>query len=478
MGKKFSELERAVGLNNGDLAAFAQVDQSAPTGYKSKAAPMSLVSQKILKETEYASDLQTDDKTVLGAINEVNSRTIAYDVVSGPIANFKTSLELPIKSLGIDVNAIQAAGKPTPASPLQISGRSEIKVGYVDFNQLARIAPATSMGATATIDNDGVISLSGVLTNSYTNITQPITVEADEIYLIGKVVVENPNNISFNWSFLNSAKTPSPSASAGTSWFVTKITSTTGPSTGLSGMTTGLDLTGIKIKIVCINLTKALGKEKADYIYSLPNYGIDVARALFTKDYYPYNAGGTLVSLNEVNDKVVCPVDVIALGGNYYGGHLTQDKDGHRQFVVTHAILEKAVANMNNTDAYPGWRNSGAKNIVGAEVSSFFTGVLNVGNGYSINTKGSNDIVYLPTGSYSMTQSQWIASYPDLIVQLLLPYAEPIIIDLPDGDPIITFNGINNIYADSGDASVEHALTIEEYIDKKIASVQALILNS
>ena len=111
---------------------------------------------------------------------------------------------------------------------------------------------------------------------------------------------------------------------------------------------------------------------------------------------------------------------------------------------------------MNNTDAYPGWRNSGAKNIVGAEVSSFFTGVLNVGNGYSINTKGSNDIVYLPTGSYSMTQSQWIASYPDLIVQLLLPYAEPIIIDLPDGDPIITFNGINNIYADSGDASVEY----------------------
>ena len=50
MGKKFSELDRAVSLNNGDLLALAQVDAEAETGYRSAAAPVSDLAQKRLKE--------------------------------------------------------------------------------------------------------------------------------------------------------------------------------------------------------------------------------------------------------------------------------------------------------------------------------------------------------------------------------------------------------------------------------------------
>ena len=70
MSKKFSELERAVSLNNGDLFALAQVDEEAQTGYKSVASPVSDVAQKILKNTSFPTDLDTDSKIVFGAINE------------------------------------------------------------------------------------------------------------------------------------------------------------------------------------------------------------------------------------------------------------------------------------------------------------------------------------------------------------------------------------------------------------------------
>ena len=70
MSKKFSELDRAVSLNNGDLLALAQVDEQAETGYKSAAAPVSDVAQKILKNISFPADLETDSKTALGAINE------------------------------------------------------------------------------------------------------------------------------------------------------------------------------------------------------------------------------------------------------------------------------------------------------------------------------------------------------------------------------------------------------------------------
>ena len=73
MSKKFSELDRAVSLNNGDLLALAQVDEQAETGYKSAAAPVSDVAQKILKEISFPADLNTTSKNVIGAINELES---------------------------------------------------------------------------------------------------------------------------------------------------------------------------------------------------------------------------------------------------------------------------------------------------------------------------------------------------------------------------------------------------------------------
>ena len=444
MGKKFSELERAVGLNNGDLAAFAQVDQSAPTGYKSKAAPMSLVSQKILKDTEYASDLQTDDKTVLGAINEVNSRTIAYDVASGPIANFKTSLELPIKSLGIDVNAVQAAGTPTPAAPLLISGWNEISLTKCGKN---------------------LLPFEDVLTEGWTRTQNGITAEYSNgiMHLYGTNELNAWNDIVvFNDIWRNNELRLPSGTFAIPDHLAVRISEDNigyGNKGGVVTFNNSIYIRGFYISVPA-NFTVDW------YVPMMFVYG-----SVIPTTYEPFN--GTK--------------EVINLGGTYYGGHLTQDKDGHRQFVVTHAKKKASDfnwyrGNMNTANTgrqfylyfnnYPDYNSF--KEMLCDSLLKNNTTNWNALNLYEF-TAGSTNYLVICVEDYASAAAM-LADYGDMEFTVILK--NPFTIDLSDGDPIVAFQGVNNIYAVSGDASVEYALTIEEYIDLKIASVQALILNS
>jgi len=445
MGKKFSELERAVSLNNGDLAAFAQVDQSAATGYKSKAAPMSLVSQKILKETEYASDLQTDDKTVLGAINEVNSRTIAYDVVSGPIANFKTSLELPIKSLGIDVNAVQAAGTPSPDNPIPITGVSEITAYTMGKNLLSK-----SVGFFSTIPatlNEYFFIKAGTYIFSISSVSNATSWRFNL-----RMKDKNGNNLS------DSNHQPNNS-------FVWN--------SSVEGWIHGANTTNLTavfniVEDCFIRITFSTGDTTAQTIFNEPMLEKGNTRT----PYEPYFGDSIIVSLG---------------GGTYYGGHFTQDKDGHRQFVVTSKFATFTGANNESWNDYPVGNGFFINLVTDHIIESYGDGKCNIlptsktfsalGIVFGIN---SNYIFLMQVkNSWNISTLNELRDFLSVNnLQVVYTLAEPIVIDLPDGEPIITFNGINNIYADSGDASVEYALTIEEYIDKKIAELQALILNS
>ena len=89
---------------------------------------------------------------------------------------------------------------------------------------------------------------------------------------------------------------------------------------------------------------------------------------------------------------------------------------------------------MNNSDNYPGWANSGVKAIVGSGINSVIANSLNqmrVGNAININTNGSNDIVFLPKAYYdNMTQTQWIAQYPTLVLDIYFEIPTPIETDI------------------------------------------------
>ena len=93
MSKKFSELDRASSLNNGDLFAVAQVDAEAETGYKSVSSPVSDVAQKILKGITFPTDLNTESKTPIGAINEIDTN---LDAVSEKVENTIGTGNVPV----------------------------------------------------------------------------------------------------------------------------------------------------------------------------------------------------------------------------------------------------------------------------------------------------------------------------------------------------------------------------------------------
>ena len=69
--KKFSELDSASALANGDLVALAQVDSGAETGYTSRKTTVGALANKIATDNEFTTALSRfTDKTLTGAINE------------------------------------------------------------------------------------------------------------------------------------------------------------------------------------------------------------------------------------------------------------------------------------------------------------------------------------------------------------------------------------------------------------------------
>lgn len=132
---KISELERVQSLNNGDLVEVSQEDSYSETGYSSKSAKMTDLGEKVVNGIEYTSELNTSNKKIIGAINEIASYTPVYgNTASGAIATFDTSLALSLQDCTIAINAVQEAGTPTPSSPKLISGFTGANIRVVGSN--------------------------------------------------------------------------------------------------------------------------------------------------------------------------------------------------------------------------------------------------------------------------------------------------------------------------------------------------------
>ena len=128
-------------------------------------------------------------------------------------------------------------------------------------------------------------------------------------------------------------------------------------------------------------------------------------------------------------------------------------------------MLNLAVADMNNnSEDFPGWKNSGIAAIIGNGINGvIYTAKLNIGTGLSANTVGANDIAILPKAYYNnMTQSQWKANYPDLVVQICVPLVNPNVYNL-EGQEISSYLGDNNISSDvqGGNTTVEYRADID-----------------
>lgn len=68
---RISDLTTIGTVSNDDLMEISAVNLASESGYSSMKIPMTSLADKIVNGIQFASDLQTNSKTIVGAINEV-----------------------------------------------------------------------------------------------------------------------------------------------------------------------------------------------------------------------------------------------------------------------------------------------------------------------------------------------------------------------------------------------------------------------
>ena len=177
---------------------------------------------------------------------------------------------------------------------------------------------------------------------------------------------------------------------------------------------------------------------------------------------------------------------IVNLGGTYYGGYVEQDKDGKRQLFDNYSDL----VNLSDLTFYPttkgghtcfyadlsnGIIKSGGEQAFSGKCSTYtVTSNLTLPNDlsclfYCSELYGGYTRVLIRDDSASaMTGAQFTAYVTG---QITYEKANPQTVALPDGEPIVAFNGVNNVWSDTnGDTTVEYKQGIQEYIDAKLGN--------
>lgn len=366
-----------------------------------------------------------------GSIHFTQNSNVVVDTASGSVANFETDLALPLKSLKVDVNAVQDLhGYSKPWS----GGAGKNKCKPLD-NPVTR-----SSGITVTPQADGSVILNGTqVGSSGTVITSEVFVKQGVTY-IASIGNYDTNIIDFGIQGFGRDKKITYSRdfrSSGIQLFITEGTT-------------------------------------LDNVRLYPQ----IEEGSTATSFAPYENICPIEGWNAITLDVNANTEVINLGGTYYGGHFTQDKDGHRQFEVTHSFA--SFTGDENWTAYQSMpyhyqvdlpnvlKNNGSdKN----SISNMFTSRAEMNSSSATITEGvfsadGNRIRFKKTSCADLTAwvnfvtTQYNNGKP---LQVRYKLETPIIIDLPDGEPIVTLNGVNNIYNDSGDTSAQY---IKTYLGK------------
>ena len=92
---RISDLPTSADFNNLDLMEISQVDENSLSGYTSVKKTMNELGDKLNNSIEYSIDLNTTDKKVIGAINEINSKITATSCSVSKGTNMPIGFPLP-----------------------------------------------------------------------------------------------------------------------------------------------------------------------------------------------------------------------------------------------------------------------------------------------------------------------------------------------------------------------------------------------
>ena len=372
----------------------------------------------ILNETEYTNEPQSRIAELLLQLKE-ELETYTEVTKSGAISNFETNVSKPLVNLTAYVKATQEAGTPTPQSPKAISGVSSVSVTKCEKNLFNDVAWFTDNGYTLQTDGSwykATTPLNVVLWENSTGYSGRIA-----IHFQYKYAVDNAQGFRIVINYTDGTSTTVYTSN--TTTFATKEVTTA------SGKT---------VKDIRTSYGSNIGSYIKDFCINLSGY-----------DYEPYNGNTTLINL----------------GGTYYGGEFTQDKNGKRAFKVTHVAYD----DWENKDVgLYGINTHGIANFYFNHVSQLTVANVGICNLLTKQTKLFSDttdegflvnpntqyIRLFSTRASTVDEFKTWATNNDLLIinELATPYT----IDLTDGEPISAFVGVNNVFNDSGDTSVTY----------------------
>lgn len=182
--KKFSELPAASSVGNGDLFAIAHEDALAETGYVSQKLTAAQAGQKVNGDTEYPTSLPSfpeNGQNPFAALEKLNQDIIdlyPVNTASGSIANFTTSLALPLVAMSAEITAQGGGG--TPSVPIPITGFNSIELTH-EYGESESETKTINLGQTIYAGSIDCIGGSGL--NSGVKLTLDGNITASDLRL-------------------------------------------------------------------------------------------------------------------------------------------------------------------------------------------------------------------------------------------------------------------------------------------------------
>lgn len=431
-----SEMTPASQINTGDLMIMTQPDAQAETGYSTKSGTVLQVANKMLKGTEYSTDLPDfTDKTPLGGLEELKAdikALLPVDSASGNPCNFETGIADALVSLKASILA--SGGGGTPSTPIPIVGHSELNL--------------VRCGKNFTDISDNTISGAGYVIGGF-----PVAINADNIVLSG-------GNYVFSFDVQNATY---PCACQ-LIWY-------------RNGVEVGNTVETISASGINSIAFTASGDFDSFVMFCNSSSG-----GAFTN--FNLNIGSTATSYAPYNGQTF----TIDLGGTRYGGYVDAVRG---KLVVTFGYAN--VTDLDFTPSTPAshvFRTDSIGAVVDAPttnddtttaISSHFSAMdfssISGSDNGNFAIAGQN---YAFIGRLVFIDHRY-STIEDFIAgnnttQIVYPLATPIEIDV-SAISVEAVSGVNNIVSNGGgDIEVEYRDSIQHYIDSKIASVQALIL--
>ena len=375
----------------------------------------------ILNETEY--DKQPNSR-IAELLLELKAELENYAelTASGAIANFTTSVVKPLVNLTAYFNATQEAGTPTPSEPKAISGVSAVNVFKCGSNILD--LSALSDNVYYSLNSDGSLKVLDADNRGWANCPVCGFLKAGTYNLI-RSIESGTCDIRFsNDNYSSSNK--------------------------LSGN----------------NLSRTVTLTEDSYFKIKLGYGLTSENYPFNC-FYSINAGSDALPFEQYNGSTT----LINLGGTYYGGQVEIDKNGHRRLKVTSVKKKlsdyawtKGDLNVEGRVFYHNFSNEIVEPSVNCKCDSFEQIVWGNWNTLArYQYMSASYFVFCVEDNYA-TVNDMLAVYGDVEFTLILK--TPYYIDLTDGEPITAFNGVNNVYNDSGDTSVTYLALISDNITR------------